>query len=1029
MQEKGVNLIECALFFLTFVTFTTSEYQKAEILLCEPEITITSNILDCYKYNEVIEITYSDSCLPINAILFVYGCSNNSCFDIDPLLIECNRIQIELVDPFTTGESYYIRFGTKNYFIETESFLIGERSIVINPLKDLLYKPNDVISIDFIASCFPPGTKLLVVACYGENCFKLGSVLSDIGKLEIVLKSPFALGVSYTINIQSEDGYLEAVSDEFIIDDCDCPPLIEITSPVQSCYVIKDVLVLTYKVSCVALNSDLLVILCSSDNNCNLLGVTSTKLTSVNLKLISPFRIGQSYYVILKTKNGSASARTEEFLVSLPEIDICSETKECYNPNDIININFKTICLTSDSKLKAVACQEKVCSDLGYLSSDDNEFQVKVYNPLNIGGPYKIFLQTKDGYVEDCFGSFIVGKPSIVISPLEDCYNIGEKITLTLEASCFNSPTKLKVLVCKKLGGQCEFLTFVYSNENSVDIEVDSDFFTHGYEYYFEIRTEDGYSLSTSSSFEARNGNCNCKSSFTLTSQPEKECYDSGTQLTLTYTADCYPNGATIPAKLCDENTCFKDFEIEADEEEFSITLESLEAGINYHFEIDGGYGVGTIISYSFTICPKCKPSFSLTSQPEKVCYTSEATLILTYTAECYDEGATIPVKLCDESSCFENFKIDDVLVENTEFTITLPSFLEPGVNYHFQFDGGYGVNIVSSYNFRICGCQLTITQNPLKCYKQGDTVTFLFEAICEPEVQINIALCKAYDECIEGYASVESSSGTYELNTRDVYDKASYYLVLSTINGMTQTTSTFTVGYKFKITSTVDDCYVYGDPFSISYECACPPDDHLWISACSDLDCRELHSIGNSKKISESDTFILTEAANARTNGFVEPVVSPLILSSDGTRLPYHIIFEGLNDGTIYDQTDDFFINGLACTGDCSVSTYNNEPFTVETCYEQSDIITITFNIECYPAGIEFYVEGCQLENDGVAFSCVNTTVEYTTGETRERTEVSLDVGLTGLQDNRRSYLQVMDNRYRFYKSNDFDVLENCPN
>lgn len=98
------------------------------------------------------------------------------------------------------------------------------------------------ISIEYQASCFPSNTTLLAFGCYKQNCFKVGYVSSDFNKFEVQLGSPFVSGSSYMITIQNKDGYLKAESELFTVQEtCACTPSIVITSPMESCYITKDV--------------------------------------------------------------------------------------------------------------------------------------------------------------------------------------------------------------------------------------------------------------------------------------------------------------------------------------------------------------------------------------------------------------------------------------------------------------------------------------------------------------------------------------------------------------------------------------------------------------------------------------------------------------------------------------------------------------------------------------------------------------------------------------------------------------------
>lgn len=93
-----------------------------------------------------------------------------------------------------------------------------------------------------MTSCLPADQPLIVSACYKSNCFKLGYVPRDSGNFDVELGSPFYIGKTYTINVQSKDGYLAAESSSFTVEEtCDCTPSIVITSKLESCYGAKDV--------------------------------------------------------------------------------------------------------------------------------------------------------------------------------------------------------------------------------------------------------------------------------------------------------------------------------------------------------------------------------------------------------------------------------------------------------------------------------------------------------------------------------------------------------------------------------------------------------------------------------------------------------------------------------------------------------------------------------------------------------------------------------------------------------------------
>lgn len=77
--------------------------------------------------------------------------------------------------------------------------------------------------------------------CYGVKCIQLGYVSVDDTNFEVKLISPILVGVTYTIKIQSKDGYVVAESEEFTVEDsCICYPSIVITSSVEYCYTTKD---------------------------------------------------------------------------------------------------------------------------------------------------------------------------------------------------------------------------------------------------------------------------------------------------------------------------------------------------------------------------------------------------------------------------------------------------------------------------------------------------------------------------------------------------------------------------------------------------------------------------------------------------------------------------------------------------------------------------------------------------------------------------------------------------------------------
>lgn len=96
--------------------------------------------------------------------------------------------------------------------------------------------------INFVATCFSSGSQLLVYFCYNQKCVKLGYVSAYDTTFDVKIISPFLVGVTYTISIQSKDGYVVADSEDFTVkESCVCSPSIEITSSVEYCYISKDV--------------------------------------------------------------------------------------------------------------------------------------------------------------------------------------------------------------------------------------------------------------------------------------------------------------------------------------------------------------------------------------------------------------------------------------------------------------------------------------------------------------------------------------------------------------------------------------------------------------------------------------------------------------------------------------------------------------------------------------------------------------------------------------------------------------------
>ncbi|KAL5283690.1 hypothetical protein ACFFRR_006142 [Megaselia abdita] len=330
-------IIVLANVFILLTTLASGDKVAVEPLGCKPEFTISTTLSECYNYNDKITINFKTSCFPINLDLEVVVCDQNSCKGLFTICPYDTSFEIILNDFFYVGGSFCIRIRTKNItLVETGYFNVSEPSIVIeSTLSDYCYAYGDLISIDFTASCFPPKTTIFVVACdSGNNCFKLGYVSSDIGKVDIELDHPFSSGETYTISIQSKSGTVSGETEPFTIEEsCECSPSIEFTSSVESCYVYKDVFIISYKLSCIPLNSDLQISICTADGVCTEIGVASTCLSLVNIKIISPFLIGGNYYISLTY--GKATAKTGIFLVCVPELRIRNELEAYYELKDV----------------------------------------------------------------------------------------------------------------------------------------------------------------------------------------------------------------------------------------------------------------------------------------------------------------------------------------------------------------------------------------------------------------------------------------------------------------------------------------------------------------------------------------------------------------------------------------------------------------------------------------------------------------------------------------------------------------------
>lgn len=82
---------------------------------------------------------------------------------------------------------------------------------------------------------------------------------------------------------------------------------------------------------------------------------------------------------------------------------------------------------------------------------------------------------------------------------------------------CFQYVTKLEVLVCPKSYSECTTVAYADSDDYSVDIDVTSNTFTAGEEYYFIIQTKDGYASTKSDTIKIYDGCCGVNPSLKIT--------------------------------------------------------------------------------------------------------------------------------------------------------------------------------------------------------------------------------------------------------------------------------------------------------------------------------------------------------------------------------------------------------------------------------------------------------------------------------------------------------------------------------
>ncbi|KAL5278635.1 hypothetical protein ACFFRR_003332 [Megaselia abdita] len=395
---------------------------------CVMDITLTSKLNSCYNLKNIIPLTWTTDCIPINIEYVIQACTNPSdtetCFTIDTIPSYRTSYDVQIDSRFSIGTTYYITIATTcgSASETTYPFLVDEPNIEIISVTKSCYDYKSILVIDFEISCFPPGIYIPIYACtneakdYKERCVQIGTASSDESSVEISLTAPFLLKESYYILLTYEVNYatITARSGTFMIKEkCKCEPGIAISTSVADHYNPKDIITLKFYATCLPINYDLIVKACTSAKDCFDITTVASTTNSIDVLIGKPFYSGVEYCLVVETKYGELRSQTGVFVINDPTLTITSKLKYCYSINEIIEVAYTGVCLGFGTEIQANVCNVKTgeCLPLGIVFNEINGcFYVKLEEPeFQDGYSYYITLEANYGKTTTQSSNFSIG--------------------------------------------------------------------------------------------------------------------------------------------------------------------------------------------------------------------------------------------------------------------------------------------------------------------------------------------------------------------------------------------------------------------------------------------------------------------------------------------------------------------------------------------------------------------------------------------------------------------------------------------